>query len=81
MLCTERGRRLDEYKNAVRYYSECVSRFADVAAEFGSNTEVELLHRLSLQAWNAAERARVALARHENEHFCAADCWGGLPDG
>jgi hypothetical protein len=36
---------------------------------------------LSLQAWNAAERARVALARHENEHFCAADCWGGLPDG
>jgi hypothetical protein len=70
-VCRERIRLLGEYGNIVRYYSECVNEFAKVAG-IGCNADVGLLRRLSMQAWDAAERARVALVRHESEHFCEA---------
>jgi len=70
MLCAERARLIDEYRNAVRYYSECVNELADVAND---HTNVQLLQKLILQAWTASERARVALARHQSEHFCESD--------
>ena len=71
MVCPERVRLIEEYRNAVRYYSECVNQFATVAC-MGYNSDVELLHGLTLKAWESAEKARVALARHESLHHCEA---------
>jgi hypothetical protein len=72
-VCRERIRLLGEYKSIVRYYAECVNEFSK-AAGMGCNADIHLLRRLSMQAWAAAERARVALAHHESEHFCEAVC-------
>jgi len=69
--CAEQLRLIGEYKNAVRYHSECVNKYAELAAS-GANKDVELLRELTRKAWDAAEKARVALARHVGQHCCEA---------
>ena len=71
MVCPERERLIDEYRNAVRYYWECVNEFARVACT-DDHQDVQPLHSLRLKAWDSAERARVALARHESLDHCEA---------
>ena len=72
MVCQERARLLGEYKLAVRSYSESVAKFVDLA-RVGYNNDVELLRRACRNAWDTAEKARVALSRHEGNHFCDMD--------
>jgi hypothetical protein len=68
MVCPERARLLIGYRDAVRRYSETVQDLVDLMMEASSDSE--LLRRRAREAWDASEKARVALTRHEGNHFC-----------
>jgi len=68
MICPERARLLIDYRDAVHRYSETVR---DLVEAIGLGIgDYESLRRLVKESWDAAERARVTLARHEANHFC-----------
>lgn len=69
MLCQERARLLIDYRNAVHGYSERVHNLVE-AIGLGINAPEEPLRRKIREAWDAAENARLALARHEANHLC-----------
>lgn len=69
MLCPERARLLIEYRDAVHRYSERVTGLVELAG-LELNAGMELLRRKVRETWDASERARVALIRHEGNHFC-----------
>ena len=58
-----------DYRDAVHRYSE---RVRDLVEAIGLDINVpeEQLRRKMRQAWDAAEKARLALARHEANHLC-----------
>jgi hypothetical protein len=39
----------------------------------GLESEVAVLRRACRIAWDAAEKARIAVSRHEADHFCDRD--------
>jgi len=69
MLCEERTRLLIDHRDAVHGYSERVHDLVEAIGS-GINTPEEPLRRKVREAWDAAEKARLALARHEANHFC-----------
>lgn len=69
MVCPECARLLLEYRDAVYHYSQRVTDLVElVALDLGD--DMELLRRKAREAWDASERARTALVRHEGNHFC-----------
>jgi len=69
MVCPERVRLLNNYRDAVHRYSESVRDLVELIA-LDMSTDQELFRRRAREAWDISEKARVALARHEGSHFC-----------
>jgi len=69
MVCPERCRLVSDYRETTRIYADFVRELTDLVAQ-GLECEVDLLRRSCRMAWEAAEKARLALARHETQHHC-----------
>jgi hypothetical protein len=69
VICEERQRLLVEYRDSARRYSEVVCRLVETVG-LELNTDIELLRRKCRAASTAVEQARLALHRHEADHFC-----------
>ena len=69
MMCQERIRLVADYRETTRTYADFVRKMTDLVG-LGIESEVELLQRSCRQAWAAAEKARLALFRHEANHGC-----------
>lgn len=69
MMCVERLRLFNDYRDATRTYSDSVSKMTDLVG-LGLGTEVNVLRGACRGAWEATEKARVALSRHEADHCC-----------
>jgi hypothetical protein len=81
MMCQERIRLVADYRETTRTYADSVRKMTDLVG-LGIETEVDLLRRSCRLAWEAAEKARLALHRHEANHGCdrhdlAASAAGG----
>jgi len=68
-LCPERLRLLREYRQAAERYADAVRQMSDLIYA-GVDAEASLARKLSRTAWDTLEKARIALARHEADHFC-----------
>ena len=68
-VCQERLRFLNNYRETAQVYAEAVCKMADLAGA-GLHTEVKVLRRSCRDAWETAEKARMALFRHEADHLC-----------
>ncbi len=73
MVCPERSRLLINYRDAVHHYSECVHDLVEMIALEIVGTDTDMLRRRVREAWDASEKARVSVARHEANHFCDRD--------
>ena len=69
MSCQERIRLVADYRETTRTYADFVRKMTDLIG-LGIESEVELLQRSCRLAWEAAEKARLALFRHEANHSC-----------
>jgi hypothetical protein len=58
-----------DYRETTRIYADLVSDMTDLVG-CGIESEVELLRRACRSAWEAVERARLSLSRHEVDHSC-----------
>ncbi len=77
-LCQHRSLLLETYRETVKAYSDAVHNMVDLAySDIGSDLDV--LRRASRRAWEATEKARLALFRHEADHCC--DRPGSTPLG
>lgn len=70
MLCRERARLVVNYRDTTHKYAEAVRKMTDLVG-LGLESEVDVLRRSCRLAWDVAERARIALYRHEADHSCA----------
>lgn len=68
-MCTERLRLIADYRDTTRTYADSVRAFTDLVG-LGVESDAELLRRTCRFAWEVAERARLALSRHEVNHGC-----------
>jgi hypothetical protein len=69
MMCQERIRLVADYRETTRTYADFVRKLTDLVG-LGIETEVDVLRRSCRLAWEAAEKARLALFRHEADHSC-----------
>jgi hypothetical protein len=69
MLCQERIRLVADYRETTRTYADFVRKMTELVG-LGIESEVDLLRRSCKMSWEAAEKARLALFRHEADHFC-----------
>jgi hypothetical protein len=69
MMCQERIRLVADYRETTRTYADFVRKMTDLVG-LGIESEVDLLRRSCKLAWEAAEKARVGLSRHEADHGC-----------
>jgi hypothetical protein len=69
MMCQERIHLVSEYRETTRTYADFVRKMTDLVG-LGIESEVDLLRRSCRVAWEAAEKARVSLYRHEANHGC-----------
>ena len=69
MMCQERIRLVADYRETTRTYADFVRKMTDLVG-LGIESEVDLLRRSCRLAWEAAEKARLALFRHEADHSC-----------
>jgi hypothetical protein len=69
MMCQERIRLVADYRETTRTYADFVRKMTDLVG-LGIESEVDLLQRSCKLAWEAAEKSRVALFRHEANHSC-----------
>src|SRR5271155_443817 len=69
MMCQERIRLVADYRETTRTYADFVRKMTDLVG-LGIETEVDLLRRSCKMSWEAAEKARLALFRHEADHSC-----------
>ena len=69
MLCQERIRLVADYRETTRAYADIVRKMTDLVG-LGIESEVDLLRRTCRLSWDAAEKARLALFRHEADHSC-----------
>ncbi len=78
MVCPERARLLIDYRDAVHRYSDRVQDLVEMIG-LDINADAELLRRRVREAWDASEKARVSLARHEGGHFCDRSDFNAAP--
>ena len=69
VACPERLRLVRDYSETTRIYADLVREMTDLVG-CGLESEVDLLRRSCKTAWEAVERARLALFRHEVNHSC-----------
>lgn len=69
LMCSERRILLSEYSETTRAYADSVRKFTDLAG-LALGSDADLLRRNCRSTWEAAERARLALSRHEVKHGC-----------
>lgn len=69
MICQERLRLVADYRDTTRTYADLVGKITDLM-DLGLESEIDVLRRSCRRVWDAAEKARLALARHEANHFC-----------
>ncbi len=69
MMCQERIRLVADYRETTRTYADFVRKMTDLIG-LGIESEVDLLQRSCRLAWDAAEKARLSLCRHEANHCC-----------
>jgi hypothetical protein len=85
-MCPERIRLVADYRETTRTYADFVRKMTDLVG-LGIESEVDLLQRSCRLSWEAAEKARVALFRHEANHYCnrpdfrASAAAAGPPNG
>jgi len=68
-VCPERFRLLNDYSELTRIYAESVAELRDLVG-YGGESDVDPIRRACRQACEAMERARIALFRHEADHYC-----------
>jgi hypothetical protein len=69
LICPERSRLLADYQSSVDQYSKRVHELVEVIAT-GLGDDLHLVRRKLRSAFEATEKARMALYRHEADHFC-----------
>jgi hypothetical protein len=69
MMCQERIRLVADYRETTRTYADFVRKLTDLVG-LGIESEVDVLRRSCRLAWEATEKARLALFRHEADHSC-----------
>src|SRR5580692_1722539 len=69
MMCQERIRLVADYRETTRTYADFVRKMTELVG-LGIESEVDLLRRSCRLSWDAAEKARLALFRHEANHSC-----------
>jgi len=69
VTCAVRLRLAIDHRERTRVYSEAVRKVTELLG-LGLESEVALLRRVCRTEWEASEKARLALARHEADHFC-----------
>ena len=67
MLCEERMHLIEQYSKATFGYAESVKNLRDLI-HLGADDEPA--RRFCRAAWEECERARIALALHEGNHYC-----------
>jgi len=72
VICAVRLRLAIDHRDRTRVYSEAVRKLTDLLG-YGLESEVSVLRRACRVEWEASEKARVTLARHEADHFCDRD--------
>ena len=68
-MCQERIRLVADYRETTRTYADFVRKMTELVG-LGIESEVDLLRRSCKISWEAAEKARLALFRHEANHSC-----------
>lgn len=69
MICPERSKLLIEYRNSVRDYSKYVSELVETVG-LELDADLATLRRKIRDANEVSENSRIALYRHESDHFC-----------
>lgn len=69
MICPERLRLVSEYNQTTRSYADLVRKLTELI-DLSLHSEVAVLRRSVRNAWDAAEKARLAYHRHEVDHGC-----------
>lgn len=68
-MCSERRALLSDYSETARVYADSVRKMTELLG-LSLGSEVDLLRRNCRSSWEAAERSRLALSRHEANHGC-----------
>jgi hypothetical protein len=69
VICPERQRLLIDYRDATFRHSEAVCKLVEMIG-LELNADFDLLRRNCRTALETAEQTRLALHRHEADHFC-----------
>lgn len=78
LVCKERIRLAVDYRETTRIYAEFVNKMSELVS-LGMESEVDLLRRLCRMSWDAAEKGRLALSRHERDHICDRSDFANSP--
>ena len=79
-MCSERLRLIVDYRDTTRTYADSVRILTDLVG-LSVESDAELLRRACKRAWDAAERARMSLFRHEADHGCDRTDFRATPAG
>jgi len=77
VICPQRQRLLVNYRDTTHRYSEAVRDLVEMVG-LGVAADFDLLRRNCRRTLDTAEQARLALNRHEADHFCDRDDF--IPD-
>jgi hypothetical protein len=69
VICAVRLSLVLEYRDTTRVYSEEVRQMTELLG-LGLESEVAVVRRACRTAWETAEKARLAVSRHEADHCC-----------
>jgi hypothetical protein len=69
VICQERLRLFGDYRETTRVYADAVRDMTDPAS-CESERDLDPMRRVCRTAWDIAEKARLALSRHEANHTC-----------
>lgn len=69
--CQQRVRLMNDYHELLRIYADLIRESLDLMTH-GFESEVKLLRQRCWTTWEATERARIAIYRHEADHDCTS---------
>jgi len=69
VICPERLRLAISHRETTRAYSEAVRKMTEMMG-MGLESEVAVLRNTCRVMSEASDKGRLALARHEADHFC-----------
>lgn len=62
---------MNDYHELLRIYADLIGESLDLMTH-GFESEVKLLRQRCRTTWEATERARIAIYRHEVDHNCTS---------